>query len=207
MDEKIKLVEKYIDSAYEAIVLLNQSLYELSILNQNRKGYQLKFLRDMFFIKYHYAMKGVFILEYCKLLETNKTDVGENIASLAKLNWKIKSNNDKTYIRYNDVSTSLLTLLNTDFYKKIKKLRDKKVAHSGNHFPTFNIPQFSDEELADAKLHVEILNAVFKTCTEHFQVEYIINNEDSTELFINEYSNYWEEYDKNNKNSIFNKKT
>ncbi|MFW0718727.1 hypothetical protein [Pedobacter sp. N23S346] len=207
MSDKIKLVEKYIGSAYEAIVFLNQSFYELSILNQNRKGYELEFLKDMFFIKYHYAMKGVFILEYCKLLETDTTDGSENIASLAKLNWKIKSNNDKTHIRYNDVSVSLLTLLNTDFYKKIKKLRDKKVAHSGNHFPTFNIPQFSDEELADAKLHVEILNAVFKTCTEHFQVEYPIHNEDSTERFITEYSNYWEEFDKNNENSIFNRKT
>lgn len=196
MQERMKLIEKYIDAAYESIHFLNQSLDELLILNQKREGYELKFLNDMFFKKYHYAMKNVFILEYCKLLETDIDDRNKNIASLAKLNWKIKANNDKTYLSYDDVAAVLLTLTKSHFYENIRKLRDKKVAHSEKHFPTFKIPAFTDEELEDAKTHVEILNAVFQRCADHYSVQFLIHKDDSTENFISDYSNYRQEFDK-----------
>ena len=76
---------------------------------------------------YRVTLQYCFIMEYIKLLEVGSKNNKQHIASLTRLNEIINENNYNNFQKQFNENLQLLNeIKKSDFYKKIKPLRDKK---------------------------------------------------------------------------------
>ncbi|QQL50597.1 MULTISPECIES: hypothetical protein [Mucilaginibacter] len=187
---------------HRSLFFLSVALGEILIISKpHRKKEELDFLNNFIFKKYNVSLLYTFTMEYCKLLESNKGN--SNYAGLHKLNRKVAYLKGKSYQKdFESNGERIDKLINSDFYKHLRMLRDKTFAHTdksktGNNF---NIHAFTDEQLITAKSHFNEMNSIHSVCAKYFKVEFIISlDDDSSDLFVARQGKYLKHYKENTK--------
>lgn len=204
MDNKIKA---RIDQVYWSAFLYNTSVTELQILsNEIYTNDEIKIVNSHTFSFYRVTLQYCFIMEYCKLLENGNKNGDTNICSLKKLNELILYHYTKSYEDlYYQNNNIILKIKDSDFYDKIRKLRDKKFGHADNHEinKPYNITGLRKEDFENAFEHLkmikEILNNFGSVYDKTFSLE-IPSRENRTKNFIKFHAEYKNHYMKNFKN-------
>ncbi|RZK12024.1 MAG: hypothetical protein EOO46_04660 [Flavobacterium sp.] len=192
--------EKFPDNfgyTHRSLFFLSMTISEiLTISKTRRKTEELDFLNNFIFKKYNVSLMYTFTMEYCKLLESG-TGNG-NYAALYKLNRKVAYFKGKTYQKdFELVEKRIDKLINSDFHKYLRNLRDKTFAHTDKSEmgSSFNLPSFTDKQLKMALAHFNEMNSIHSLCAAHFQVEYIISlDDDSSDLFVERQAKYLKHY-------------
>jgi hypothetical protein len=200
-----ELLEQSLKERFEhinwSVYLYNSSLSELQIISDYvYNSSELQIVNSSTFNFYRVTLQYCFIMEYNKLLEKGSKDNKQNISSLQKLNetiFSLKGNSFKN--RFLENEEKLLNLKKSDFYEKLKKLRDKKFAHADHH--DINVPYkingFNSDELKEGFLHLQVIKEILINCTTIFDFEcriQIPNDDDRTENFIRDQAEYADYY-------------
>lgn len=182
---------------HRSLFFLSMTLGEiLTISKSRRKGEELDFLNNFIFKKYNVSLMYTFTMEYCKLLESGKGN--GNYAALHKLNRKVAHFKGKSYQKdFELIEKRINKLVNSDFHKYLRTLRDKTFAHTDKSETgsSFNVPLFTDKQLKTALSHFNEMNCIHSLCAGYFMVEYIISlDDDSSDLFIARQGKYLKHY-------------
>lgn len=176
---------------------LNLVVDEMEILYQERPDIKERiFISHNMFKIYHMGLKYIFILEYCKLLEGDDKQKDNHLASLAKLNEKIKKVNIK-YKNYEIVKAKIEALYESEFHKKnIRELRDSTYAHLDKHGDTYSVKGFNEDEFTTAKSHVKEMIEILNLCGSSHSGQYLIERDyDYAETLISQYAQFTETRD------------
>jgi len=197
-------VKERFEHVYWSIYLYNSSLTELLIISDYvYNESESEIVNSHTFNFYRVTLQYCFIMEYNKLLEKGSNNKKQNISSLYKLNETIYSSLGKSFSeKFLENELKLSNLKSSDFYEKLKKLRDKKFAHADYH--DINIPYridgFNSEELKEGFLHLQTIKDILNNCTTVYDFEYSIripDNDNRTENFIRYQAEYKDFYYKN----------
>ena len=187
---------------HRSLFFLSMTLGEILTLSKaRRKREELDFLNNFIFRKYNVSLMYTFTMEYCKLLESGKG--AGNYAALYKLNRKVFHFKGKSYQKDFDlIEKRIDNLVNSDFHKHIRTLRDKTFAHTdkSESGSSFSVVPFSDTQLKTAQAHFDEMNSVHSFCASQFKVEYLISlDDDSSDLFVGRQGKYLKYYKANKK--------
>lgn len=187
---------------HRSLYFLSMALREILTLSKARSSAEeLSILQNMMFWKYKITLHYTFIMEYCKLLEQGKG--AGNYSAFYKLNRKVLHFKGKNYDeKFAEVNARIDALVNSDFHKYVRNLRDKTYAHldktdsTGN---SFHPPMFNDQQLKQAKLHYDEMVSIQNSCAGAFGAEYLITlDDDSTDYLLKSLGKYLKDYKKNN---------
>jgi hypothetical protein len=203
-DELPKYLKNRFDHVYWSIFLYNSSLTELQIVSDfTYNGSELKIVNSHTFDFYRVTLQYCFIMEYNKLLERGRSDNEQNISSLYKLNQAVFSEQGKSYEnKYLDNENSLTTIKDSDYFAKIRNLRDKKFAHADNHEMNtpFSVKGFKTDDFENGFSHLMIIKGILNNLTSMFDFEYDLQipyRDNRTENFIRFHAEYQDYYFKN----------
>ena len=198
-----KLKERF-DHVYWSIYLYNSSLTELQIISDfTYSKRELQIVNSYTFNFYRVTLQYCFIMEYNKLLEKGRADKDQNISSLFQLNHAIQSTCGNSFEKVcigNE--NKLLTLKASDYFKKMRDLRDKKFAHADNHEinAPFKVKGFQTQDFEQGFDNLYRIKEILNNCTLVFDFEYdlrIPHRDNRTENFIRFHAEYQEYYFKN----------
>jgi hypothetical protein len=115
---------------HRSLFFLSTTLTEMQIISRVRRSKEeVSFLNNYIFKKYNDSLMYTFTMEYCKLLESGKGSV--NYAALYRLNGKVLFFKGKSYQKEFDlIEKRIDSLINSEFHKFIRTLRDKTFAHT-----------------------------------------------------------------------------
>jgi ribosomal protein S17E len=201
MDNQIK---NRLEQIHWSIYLYNTSLSELHILNEEiYTEDEIKIVNSHTFKFYRVTLQYCFIMEYCKLLENGNKNNNENISSLKRLNEILLNNYHNDFKNYYETNLTLIeNIKSSDFYLKVKKLRDKKFGHSDKDEinTPFSIKGFREEDFENGFKHLKMIGEIFisfgKICERPYVLE-IPSNENRTRNFIKFQAKYQTHYMKN----------
>lgn len=197
-------IKNRLEQIHWSIYLYNASLSELLILSDEIfTEDEIKIVNNHTFKLYRVTLQYCFIMEYCKLLEKGNKKNDNNISSLNRLNEILLNQNTKNFQDLYEVNLSLIeNIKNSDFYDKVKKLRDKKFGHSDNDKinKPFTIKGLCKEDFENGFKHLkmikEILNSFGKIYGRTYNLE-IPSEEKRTKNFIKFQTKYKKYYMKN----------
>jgi len=174
-----KRIEERFNHVYWSIYLYNSSLNELQIISDLQYNQsELRIANSHTFNFYRITLQYCFIMEYNKLLEVSRKNNNEKISSLFQLNKFINSIIGKEFeSTYYDNEKKLLDIKQTEFYKKVRALRDKKFAHADNHelnIP-FNILGFKSEDFINGFAHLQTIKELLLNCTSFYDFEFALD--------------------------------
>ena len=131
MDKQIK---NRLEQIHWSTYLYNTSLSELEILSDEIYiDDEIKIVNSHTFKFYRVTLQYCFIMEYCKLLEKGEKRNEKHISSLNRLNEILLNDNAMNFQNSYEVNLSLIeNIKKSEFYNKIKTLRDKKFGHADN---------------------------------------------------------------------------
>ncbi len=182
----------------------NTAITELQIISDEYySANELKIVNSHTFNFYRATLQYCFIMEYTKLLELGEKRTERHVASLQKLNEII--NQDKTrefQTRFDKNEQLIEEIRSSDFYGKVRKLRDKKFAHSdGDEInDPFKIKGFQTPDFDAAFKHLRMIIIVLNNFGSIYNRIYGIevpNRDDRTKNFIKFHSEYQSYYMKN----------
>jgi hypothetical protein len=188
LDPKLK---KLFDHVYWSIYLYNSSLTELQIISDfEYNNEELQIVNSHTFNFYRVTLQYCFVMEYNKLLEIGRKGNEQNISSMFKLNESIQTLNGKSFDKlFSDNKIKLSTLKTTEFYSKMRALRDKKFAHADNNQINvpFKIKGFKTDDFEEGFKQLFIIKEILNNCTSLFEFTYDIqipHRDSQTENFI-----------------------
>lgn len=197
---------KQFDHVYWSFFLLKTSILELQILSRNdfNKG-EVSILNSHTMSFYKVTLQYCLIMEYSKLMEVSMKTTKQGLSSLIKLNDLTLTFKDEFKPNYDLNIQKLFELKSSNFYNKIKTLRDKKFAHSDSHTINnpFSIKGLSFEELNTGLNQLIEIKRIIDSCSFVFDFEYSNNLssvENRTKNFIVNQGKYKEYFFSKNYN-------
>jgi ribosomal protein S17E len=210
-------IKNRLEQIYWSIYLYNTSLSELQILNEDiYTEDEIKIVNSHTLKFYGVTLQYCFIMEYCKLLEIGKKNNYEHISSLNRLNEILLNDYTKDFKDSYEVNLSLIeNIKSSNFYLKIKNLRDKKFGHADKDEinTPFCIKGFRKEDFENGFNHLKMIGEIFtsfdKIIGRNHSLE-IPSEENRTRNFIKFHAKYQTHYMKNylaNQTEELNKKS
>jgi len=194
-------IQERLNHSYWAVYLYNHSLNELHLISDvEYTPSQLKIVNSHTFDFYRITLHYCFVMEYNKLLEIGRRDSQQNISSLIQLNDAVRENLGAPFQRSHAINhSSLASIRDSDFFTKMRDLRDKKFGHSDSHDinKPFSFRGFKTEDFKNGVNHLRIIKQVIDTCTSPFDLSLDIdipNREDRTHNFIQFHAKYQDYY-------------
>lgn len=194
MDEQI---ENRLTHIRWSIYLYNTSLSELQIISDEIYTIdEIKIVNSHTFNFYRVTLQYCFIMEHCKLLEKGNKKNEQNISSLNRLNEILLEDSTKDFqVLYNENVSLIENIKGSDFYNKIKNLRDKKFGHADNDEinKPFKFEGFHTIDFENAFGHLQMIKVIFNNFVSVYGREYdleIPSREDRTRNFIKFHSEY-----------------
>jgi hypothetical protein len=201
MDEQI---ENRLIHIHWSTYLYNTSLSELQIISDENYNYdEIKIINSHTFDFYRVTLMYCFIMEYCKLLEKGKKENEHNISSLNRLNEILLEHSTKDFqTLYNENVSLLENIKKSDFYNKIRNLRNKKFGHADNDKinKPFKVDGFDSNDFEDAFRHLQMIKIVFNNFGSVYDREYdleIPSRDTRTKSFIKSHADYQTYFIKN----------
>lgn len=199
LDSEIKERLRHV---YWSFYLCNQSLSELyTITFKSYNRSELKIINSSTFNFYKVTLQYSFIMEYCKLLEPKKKSKRQaNISSLEQLNELLFRGYKKEFEKkYQENDSLFKKLMQSDFNRHIKKLRDKKFAHSDLNSinQPYKIKGLSENEIDKGFQNLKLIRDIIKNFTLVYDFEYemqIPHRDNRTENFVKFHANYRDFY-------------
>jgi hypothetical protein len=188
-----------------SLVLANRSLTEMSFFHSVNSVEELNLLKGPPFDFYYTSLQYMFILEISKLIEKppkQKSHLG-NHSGIEKASLEILTSKDEKYQPIHDQIVIEIDLLrNSSLFKHIKKLRDKKFAHSDSdseHAP-LSIPRFGPSMVDELLILLKELYRIWGKVT--FELGYDFDSkvphwEQRTRNFIKYHAVYKKHYHDN----------
>ncbi len=143
---------------------------------------------------YLFTLHYTFILEFTKLMEKDDEKRKDNhFASLQKISKKIYNIKGKDFKDlFQDNSTKLELIWESQIFKKIQTLRDSKIAHIDNckKVKPFDFEPFSIEEIEDLFKIIENIKIILNNCLSMYDREYFLPSFSRTSNLLT----YFEEY-------------
>lgn len=193
------------DHVYMAANLCNESLTEILYVSRETSSQEeLDLLNSHTIAFYRVVLQYCFNSEYNKLLVDNlkylKLYPNTNASSLFFLNELVFEDRKDSFERkYQENLSILKKILQTDYYQKMRLLRDKKFSHSDDH--TINNPLqikgLTDDEIATGFDHLTLIFNVFENCTSQYGFSFsarVPHNENRTRNFIRFHAVYKKYY-------------
>ena len=150
---------------------------------------------------YGITLQYCFVMEYNKLLEKKLNIDSSNIASLYRLNNSTyKFLGPEFHSKYSENRRLLKDLCNSDFYKVIHELRNKKFGHADNNpiNDPLKIKGFSGQQIDEMMRQMKVLLIIANNCFNTFEKrQFIVHNDDRTANFIKYHAQYKSYYYKN----------
>ena len=201
----IDQIENRLAHIHWSTCLYNTSLTELKIISdETYTGEEIKIVNSHTFNFYRGTLQYCFIMEYCKLLESGSTKKEQNISSLNKLNEIFLEKTTKDFHNRHYENIKLLEKIRgSNFYKKMKTLRDKKFSHADNDEinEPFKFKAFITVDFENAFEHLRIIKIIFNNFGSVFGRIYdleIPSRDDRTRNFIKFQSEYQTYFNNNN---------
>ena len=162
MDKQIK---NRLEQIHWSTYLYNTSLSELEILSDEIYiDDEIKIVNSHTFKFYRVTLQYCFIMEYCKLLEKGEKRNEKHISSLNRLNEILLNDNAMNFQNSYEVNLSLIeNIKKSEFYNKIKTLRDKKFGHADNDEinKPFNMKGLCKEDFKNGFEHLKMIKEIF----------------------------------------------
>lgn len=156
-------ISNFINPVYWSLHLCNVAISEIKILSVPRESMvELSLVNNHTFSLYRSTLQYCFVMEYCKLLETDDRRRNHHVASLYRLNTKIL-HTKTTFKDIHMLNNSYLNeITNSKLCNSIKRLRDSKFAHSDKHAVNkpFEIAGFSLNMVEEVFLHLKTMKMV-----------------------------------------------
>ncbi len=199
--ESIARIGIFVKTSFE---LCNLSFGELWYLTQSpRSEDEIKLSKDHTLHFYGVTLQYCFIMEYTKLLEKDDESNKTNIASLFKLNNRLKESLKVSYEnKYAENSRLLEEIINSSLCKKIKDLRNQKFGHadgSSSNNP-FSVKGFTGNEIDKILIHIKTILKVMNNCLTEFEGEFLAkipHHDKRTANFIKYHAVYQKYYHDN----------
>jgi hypothetical protein len=198
--------QKQFDHVYWSFLLLKTSILELQIFSRNDfNKSEISILNSHTMSFYKVTLQYCLIMEYSKLMEFSSSAQKQGLSSLMKLNDLTLIYQDEFKPIYDLNIQKLNELKSSPFYIKIKRLRDKKFAHSDSNIinKAFNISALSLQELNMGLNQLLEIKKIIDSCSFIFDFEYSNNLssvENRTENFILNQGKYKEYFFSKNYN-------
>src|SRR5699024_10943175 len=160
---------------------------------------------------YRITLQYCCIMEYNKILEYGRINSDQNISSLYRLNELIHSIHNKSFSdKYAENKEIIKELKSSDFYGKMRELRDKKCAHADNHSVNtpFQIKGFQEDDFLNGFNQLHTIKGILDNLTSLYDIEYklsIPHHDNRTENFIKFHAKYKDFYDRNYIQTLKNK--
>jgi hypothetical protein len=152
-----------------ALTLANMAISELKILWDFEEEDTAKMLGGPPFQSYALALQYMFFMEITKLLERpNKIFPTNHEASIEKAGEAILKKGFNEYSdKHSYVVENLNSIRESEFFKKLKTLRDKKFAHADGdlNFDPMKIPILKSEEISECMNLLVVLFDIWKQIT------------------------------------------
>jgi hypothetical protein len=197
MDARLLELQKLSRFVKASFNWCNISFGELWYLTQTPNSKEeIELARSHTFSFYGITLQYCFVMEYCKLLERRDKADDRNIASLSKLNYKLKDFVGSQYLPKYAANESLIeNLKSSRLYDKLKKLRDKKFGHSDGDvaYDPLSIKGFTAEDIDDGLQHLTILLEIANNCFKELGyevIETVPHRDDRTANFIKFHAQY-----------------
>ena len=193
-------INKRITQVYSSFFFCNGAISELYYLNLESLEDEVDFINNHTFQWYKISLQYMFIVEYCKLLESGGRNSKENFASLFKLDDAVKQVvKDSHPFKKGNLENLILGIKNSDFANEMRILRDKKYAHCENSklFSPLKIKLFSKNEIDEAIISLKSIIEIFNEITFVFDKTYdseIPSRDNRTENFIRFQAKYKRNY-------------
>lgn len=201
MDEQI---ENRLAHIHWSTYLYNTSLSELQIISDEiYTSDEIKIVNSHTFDFYRVTLQYCFIMEYCKLLEKGNKRNEQNISSLNTLNEILLEDSTKNFhVLHNENISLLESIKSSDFYNKIRNLRDKKFGHADNDKinKPFKLEGFCTNDFQSAFEHLQMIKVIFNNFASVYDREYALeipSREDRTRNFIKFHAEYQTYFMKN----------
>jgi hypothetical protein len=142
-------------------------------------------------------------MEYCKLLENGSRNNEQNISSLNRLNEIFIEDSTKDFQKlFNQNLQFIDNIKGSDFYNKIKSLRNKKFGHADNDEinKPFKFEGFRTTDFDKAFEHLRMIKIIFNNFASSYGRVYdfeIPSREDRTKNFIKFHAEYQSYYMQN----------
>ncbi len=190
---------------YSSANLCNQALTEIYYLSCSvSTKEELDFVNGPPFAFYRVTLQYCYNSEYNKLFEKKlKINYPENhIASVYNLNTFLKNTQKGFNEIYEQNLQLLIPLLNSPFYIKQRRLRDKKFSHSDMDEinDPLKIEGLTDQEIMEGFKHVKLIYQIINNCARYFDFEFstrVPHEDDRTKNFIKFQAVYKKYYYKN----------
>jgi hypothetical protein len=197
-------IKNRLDHVYWSFYMYNGALNEYSIISDREYNQsELKIVNSHTFDFYRITLQYCYLMEYNKLFEKGRNDLSQNISSLNQLNVVIhKFIGQEFSTKFSENESSLSLIRESNYYDRMRKLRDKKFAHADKHDMNraFNITGLTSDEIGMGFEHLEIASVILNKCTSVFNFEYDTFNpklEDRTFNFVKFHAEYQDYYFKN----------
>ncbi len=204
MDEKVTQLISY---AQSSLYFANEAFNELWHITQTpntKEEYDIVAGNPFGF--YGITLQYCFIMEYNKLLDVNTSKENENVASLLRLNKKAKEIlGDVFESKFLDNIKLLKEITNSELYKRLKKLRNKKFGHSDSDLINnpWKVEGFTGQQIDGMRNQIQVLLIVFNNIlAEISDANFWLHNNDQTANFIRYHSKYKEFYYRNFKKEV-----
>lgn len=199
MKEKIEQLISYVQSS---LYFSNEAFNEIWHITQtpsSKEEYDIVSGHPFSF--YGITLQYCFVMEYTKLLDTNSSKENENVASLLKLNESAKDFlGDSFEPKYLENKKLLKEITNSDLYKRLKKLRNKKFGHADSDKINnpWKIEGFTGVQIEEMRSQIEVLlnifNNIFGAVSD---ANFGLHDDDRTANFIRYHAKYKQYYYKN----------
>jgi len=195
-------IEQLISYAQSSLYFANEAFNEIWHITQTantKEEYDIVAGHPFGF--YSIMLQYCFIMEYTKLLDTNASNENKNVASLLKLNESTKDFPGGVFeLKYLENKRLLNDITNSDLYKRLKKLRNKKFGHADNDKinDPWKIEGFAGVQIEEMRTQIgvllKVLNNVLGAVSD---ANFGLHDDDSTANFIRFQAKYKKYYFKN----------
>jgi hypothetical protein len=204
MQTKEEQIQNRLTHIHWSTYLYNTSISELHVISDEvYSKNEIKIVNSHTFNFYRVTLQYCFIMEYNKLLEKGNRGNDQNISSLNRLNDILLEVNPITFMtHYKENSDLIQNIKDSDFYLKIRTLRDKKFGHADNDEinKPFKFESFVSRDFDNAFRHLRMIKTIFNSFASIYNRQYdleIPSREDRTRNFIKFHADYQTYYMKN----------
>lgn len=177
-----------------SLIWADNALNEISIISNHNSIDKNPISKSDTFKFYSITLHYMFVLEATKLLEINLRNRNENFSSLYRLISVIKNETAGLITDFDEIIFKLNSVRETDFYKKIISLRDKKIAHSDRNFELgpLNFIGFTEADILNGIHFIKQLNSLLDIIMSHTETSFFLPKNTTTKNLMNFYEEYRE---------------
>lgn len=195
-------IEQLISYAQSSLYFSNEAFNEIWHITQTPNSTEeYDIVAGHPFGFYSITLQYCFIMEYTKLLDTNTSNENENVASLLKLNKSTRNFLGDTFeLKYLENKKSLNDITNSDLYKRLRKLRNKKFGHADSDEINnpWKVEGFTGLQIEEMRSHIKALLNVFNNILGAVSgANFGLQDENQTANFIRFHAKYKQYYFKN----------